>query len=960
MRTIARFMDARNTTEGKFLSVLLSVLLVFSFLNVTMFTDYANAEDEEGEATEFVEPAGEPEAQAQPEDEADGPEFEEPAEEVNETEPAADVIGTDDVVVSDDTTKDSSNEPEASEVEIELQLVDATITYEGTEYSDGGKLIAPLGEDLKFSVKADETAEVKVAATIGDEDVVLSSDADGNYILKGDQVTDALAVIGAVAELKREEPVPSDTPTQSGTQEPTAEEKPETFEAEPTDETDEPSGIHRNPVVQIVFQVGAVTLAHSEFLTNGETVQLPFVADPDGKMFMGWTFEPAGFVDAFNKVVVPADQAWDKDDMMVTATAQFAEACTVTFKGERDNVVIATEKVVKGESLSASQLAAASAKYQVPAGKKLVGWKIGGEELTEQTIINNNVEASAVVADGTWVTFDSQGGTSVPSAQVREDGTIDCTAVPTRAGFNFDGWFTAATGGDKVTIDTVFDSSATIYAHWTAQQVNYTVIYWQENANWDNQYLDEASRDKVQYSYVKSEVKTGTAGQVTSAAAGAPNNGFKAARVENKEIAGDGSTIVNVYYDREVYSVRFKSLDCNKLSHLLGHNANCYKLDPSKTITEKYGATIGSKWPGGFWSVKEGNEGPWQGNLIEMPLGGKTFSGQYDGTNARANYYVQVLPGQTADENKGGKSYRLHHTDRGPSLKVTDEERYDIPGYTLNKSASTGNGSNYNGAKFYYDRNSYDVIFVSQGATVATTKRLFEQEVSGADTSGYVPVRKGYTFGGWFQDQDCTVPAGEMLSGPMPARNLTVYAKWIAPQVQVKVHASTSEADAAGIDFTVNAGSALIEAQLNEKAGITEKIMGDPNAFMGWYTKTSSGNWLPFDMSTPIDNDVELYARWRSDTYTVTYEIAAADAELGLTAPVDSNKYADGAVAVVKGIPVTATLNNQFANWVDESGNEVNAGSTLEMTRNITLTAVFKPVISYKFVDITYAPGDGS
>lgn len=70
MRTIARFMDARNTTEGKFLSVLLSVLLVFSFLNVTMFTDYANAEDEEGEAIEFVEPAAEPGDEVQPEDEA--------------------------------------------------------------------------------------------------------------------------------------------------------------------------------------------------------------------------------------------------------------------------------------------------------------------------------------------------------------------------------------------------------------------------------------------------------------------------------------------------------------------------------------------------------------------------------------------------------------------------------------------------------------------------------------------------------------------------------------------------------------------------------------------------------------------------------------------------------------------------------------------------------------------------
>lgn len=68
---------------------MLSVLLVFSFLNVTMFTDYANAEGDNGEATEFAEPVGEPEAQAQPEDEANGPESEEPAEEVNEAEPAA-------------------------------------------------------------------------------------------------------------------------------------------------------------------------------------------------------------------------------------------------------------------------------------------------------------------------------------------------------------------------------------------------------------------------------------------------------------------------------------------------------------------------------------------------------------------------------------------------------------------------------------------------------------------------------------------------------------------------------------------------------------------------------------------------------------------------------------------------------------------------------------------------------
>ena len=96
MRTIARFMDARNTTEGKFLSVLLSVLLVFSFLNVTMFTDYANAEDEtvpeatveETQSLDAVDPVtDEPEEEAQEGEgtpEQEQPESEEPAGEVNE------------------------------------------------------------------------------------------------------------------------------------------------------------------------------------------------------------------------------------------------------------------------------------------------------------------------------------------------------------------------------------------------------------------------------------------------------------------------------------------------------------------------------------------------------------------------------------------------------------------------------------------------------------------------------------------------------------------------------------------------------------------------------------------------------------------------------------------------------------------------------------------------------------
>lgn len=202
MRTIARFMDARNTAEGKFLSVLLSVLLVFSFLNVTMFTDYAGADPNEAseensltvEEPEFTEPATT----------AEEPEAEKASEEVTTPTP-----------VEEKQETAVEEEPAATDVEVELQLVDATIVYDGTDYGDGDKLVAPLCEDLKFSVKAAEGAEVMVAATIGDEDVVLSPEADGNYILKGDRVTDALAVIGVVAEIPETDQAeePADVPT---------------------------------------------------------------------------------------------------------------------------------------------------------------------------------------------------------------------------------------------------------------------------------------------------------------------------------------------------------------------------------------------------------------------------------------------------------------------------------------------------------------------------------------------------------------------------------------------------------------------------------------------------------------------------------------------------------------------------------------------------------------------------
>ncbi len=70
---------------------------------------------------------------------------------------------------------------------------------------------------------------------------------------------------------------------------------------------------------------------------------------------------------------------------------------------------------------------------------------------------------------GLTIAFNANGGTVAPAtATTGANGKLTSLPTPTRSGYTFDGWFTAATGGDAVNTNTVFTQNTTIYAHWTA------------------------------------------------------------------------------------------------------------------------------------------------------------------------------------------------------------------------------------------------------------------------------------------------------------------------------------------------------------------------------------------------------------------------------------------------------------------------------------------------------------
>ena len=66
------------------------------------------------------------------------------------------------------------------------------------------------------------------------------------------------------------------------------------------------------------------------------------------------------------------------------------------------------------------------------------------------------------------ITFDGNGGTPSTSSMTTTGQKLTSLPTATRSGsYTFAGWYTAASGGTKVTTSTIFNANTTIYAQWT-------------------------------------------------------------------------------------------------------------------------------------------------------------------------------------------------------------------------------------------------------------------------------------------------------------------------------------------------------------------------------------------------------------------------------------------------------------------------------------------------------------
>lgn len=552
--------------------------------------------------------------------------------------------------------------------------------------------------------------------------------------------------------------------------------------------------------------------------------------------------------------------------------------------------------------------------------------------------------------------FNLDGGYGVEPIYARYGAPISVD-TPTKPGYTFNGW-------DKTIPPTMPNENTSYKASWKIGESGFTVVFWYENAN-DDGY-------SVAGTYTPADVAPGTEKKSEDykdqSFTGRDDKHFtyNAAKAETVTVKGDGSTVLNVYYTRNTYTLKFvdgteEVLSCGKEEHthsytgkyrkggFIGigattyyyggcypaggkdwggdtkgnticgkeehtHNWRCYSEQPKvvKEITAKYQADIHGNFP-----IKDGNDTIWWdvpdecesfkpgtmlGSIDTMPGENITFKKAGTQSGAILYYYIETLNGETGTYTQGGKSFKLYKqiTLEQECQLTYSEEFHPITGFTqwwsdpkFDKMEQGGvayagyhDGGFFGNSYYYineqnylcYTRNSYNLKFYNYNAEVSGKggSVQYEAPLSGYSFTPDYPAgleKNAYVFDGWYTTAGCYEGSkADLNTMTMPASDVILYAKWVPKTHTVKTYLTKDEMDEGKAPTNtwpaVPHGTAVTNPPVDPANG--------QYTFVGWFYISDTGEEKAFDFSMPVNRDLNLYAKWSSNTlmnYTVKYEL---------------------------------------------------------------------------------------
>lgn len=501
---------------------------------------------------------------------------------------------------------------------------------------------------------------------------------------------------------------------------------------------------------------------------------------------------------------------------------------------------------------------------------------------------------------GNVISFDSNGGSAVELLFVPKGTKIEKPADPVKQGYVFAGWYTdQALQSAYAFPDVMPDKDTEVYAKWApATDTHYQVEHYQQKISGSG------------YTLVAAEDKTGTTDS-TTAETGQNYTGFTAQTIEQKKIEPDGSTVIGIYYTRNIYELRFSlgaqgaEDDSDALVYQMRYEANVYA---PRVATEGYDFAA------------------WDKAMIStMPAADVKFTASWTtrtDTPYRVEHYYQDFTADSyayvdMEAKSGASGAAVQAADQAKELEGLTYDHATVNGVEVTEAPIQGDGTLV--LKLYYKRDAHTVTFQSEGKSY----RQDTHRYGAAVTEPTAPERAGYAFAGWCSDE--ALEQAWAFGQPMPARDVTLYAKWTAQNQNYTVRHYVEDvngtpqlADTTG--KSAPTGTELTLAELADAHWTDGKMFAYKEAQVGGAVQTSAA--IPGSGTLTVD----LY--YTRQSYTVTWMT-------------DEGEYAKTTVRYGAGITQPADAPTKegygFSGWQDEDGH---AYTAITMpAADITLTA---------------------
>ncbi len=460
------------------------------------------------------------------------------------------------------------------------------------------------------------------------------------------------------------------------------------------------------------------------------------------------------------------------------------------------------------------------------------------------------------------VTYENVTGDENPSANQPEYvyGIGMTLQKPEREGYAFGGWYTDknfASGSRISAISKTRLGDITLYAKWTQEQEEYVAKYTIEY------YLQDPDLEQ----YVKAEKDTRIAYAVVGTDVQAPDRiyeGFtrnsKASQSrETGTVAADGSLVLRVYYDRNIYKITYQNMEGASFAEE-AQTQYVYGVGIPLSAAFREGYRFE-----GWYTDRNLTDAARITSISGSSMGDITVYAKWIFLDAeyQVKYFLQ---------NKALNDYEEVTTDarniRAQAGDTVTAPVKDYTGFEYVEALSTVQGEvqadNSLVLEVYYDRACYSVQYHNMEAATNPDGNGAEY-IYGIGMALLEPSKTNFVFGGWYTDAAFTEENKIAAISTEQTGEFHVYAKWIDPgqaaSYSTEYYLQNLELD--GYDL-------IQEERLTGNGTIGEHVSAPGKNFKG-FTKNPEAEGFRESGEVAADGSLVLKVYYDRNKYDIVY-----------------------------------------------------------------------------------------